>query len=237
MDINSLSTKVNERYASWIEQTQIHFGELTVDVIPEHLHALCLELRDHSEFDFKLLVDVCGVDYLYYGLDDWETLSSTESGFSRGVTHLEVAEGPVSKEREFHRAAGRFAVVYHLLSITNNHRIRLRVNIPNHSELMVDSVIDIWQAADWFEREAFDLYGILFRGHPDLRRILTDYGFAGHPFRKDFPLIGKVEARYDATLKRVVYEPVSIQPRILEPKVIRRDHRYLVPETEGTHGK
>ena len=129
----------------------------------------------------------------------------------------------------------RFAVVYHLLSLPNNQRVRLRVNIPNEHELMVDSVMPIWPSADWFEREAFDLYGILFKGHPDLRRILTDYGFVGHPFRKDFPLIGKVEARYDAKLERVVYEPVSIKPRILEPKVIRHDNRYI---TEGgTDGK
>jgi NADH-quinone oxidoreductase subunit C len=113
----------------------------------------------------------------------------------------------------------------------------LRVNIPNEKELIIDSVMSIWPAANWYEREAFDLFGIIFRGHPDLRRILTDYGFVGHPFRKDFPLIGKVEARYDATLKAVVYEPVSIEARILEPKVIRRDNRYLCEEGDATHGK
>ncbi len=121
----------------------------------------------------------------------------------------------------------RFAVVYHLLSLPHNHRVRLRVNVPDGVSIMVDSVIDIWPSANWFEREAFDLFGILFRGHPDLRRILTDYGFVGHPFRKDFPLIGKTEVRYDASIGRVVYEPVSIEPRVLEPKVIRHDSRYL----------
>ena len=94
--------------------------------------------------------------------------------------------------------------------------------------------MDIWPAADWFERETFDLFGILFRGHPDLRRILTDYGFHGYPFRKDFPLIGEVEARYDATLKRVIYEAVSIQPRLLEPKVIRHDNRYLKGQDDAS---
>jgi NADH-quinone oxidoreductase subunit C len=120
----------------------------------------------------------------------------------------------------------RFAVVYHLLSIQHNMRLRLRVyavgDLPR-----VDSVIGIWASANWFEREAFDLYGILFRGHPDLRRILTDYGFVGHPFRKDFPLIGQVEMRYDPEKRRVVYEPVSVEPRTLVPKVIREDNRLL----------
>jgi NADH-quinone oxidoreductase subunit C len=102
----------------------------------------------------------------------------------------------------------------------------LRVKCPDAREPVVDSVIDIWASANWFEREAFDLFGILFRNHPDLRRLLTDYGFIGHPFRKDFPLIGNVEVQYDAVKKRVVYQPVTIEPRVLVPKVIRQDHRY-----------
>src|SRR5947207_15811186 len=114
----------------------------------------------------------------------------------------------------------------HLISTHHNHRLRLKVNIPHDKELIVDSVISIWPAANWFERETFDLFGILFRGHPDLRRLLTDYGFIGHPFRKDFPLIGNVEVQYDPDRQRVVYQPVSITPRVLVPKVIRHDHRY-----------
>src|SRR3990167_944903 len=215
----TLQKQVTERFGAWIDGTHIAFDELTVEVKAAYLRELCLSLRDEDVFDFKLLVDVCGVDYLHYGLDDWETASATDSGFGRGT--LAVAE------RKLAARVSRYAVVYHLLSLTHHHRIRLRVNIPEDGALMVDSVINIWPAADWFERETFDLFGILFKGHPDLRRILTDYGFHGHPFRKDFPLIGEVEARYDAKLKRVVYEPVSIQPRILEPKVIRRDNRYL----------
>ena len=117
-------------------------------------------------------------------------------------------------------------MVYHLLSITHNVRLRMRVFCPDDSQPIVDSVISIWSSADWFEREAFDLYGILFRGHPDLRRLLTDYGFIGHPFRKDFPLIGNVEVRYDPEKRRVVYQPVTIEPRTLVPKVIREDNRY-----------
>ena len=114
----------------------------------------------------------------------------------------------------------RFAVVYHLLSVTHNHRIRLRTFCDDDMP-RVDSVIDIWNSANWFEREAFDLFGIAFDGHPDLRRILTDYGFIGHPFRKDFPLSGNVEMRYDPEQQRVIYQPVSIEPRVLVPRVIR----------------
>ena len=132
------------------------------------------------------------------------------------------------------RSGPRYAVVYHLLSVAHNRRLRLRVGLDGDYP-RVDSVIAVWAAANWYEREAFDLYGILFDGHPDLRRILTDYGFIGHPFRKDFPLSGNVEMRYDPEKRRVIYEPVSIEPRINIPKVIRHDHRYLVRNGDG-HG-
>ena len=217
-DVLVLCTEIKEKYADWITEAKIACGELTIVLAPEHLLEFARVLHDDPNFNFTMLVDVCGVDYLDYGLDDWQTQSATLTGFSRGVT-----------EKPLRIAAAyptRFAVVYHLLSLDKNHRLRLRVNLPDEHSLLVDSVMSIWPSANWFEREAFDLFGIMFKGHPDLRRILTDYGFVGHPFRKDFPLIGKVEARYDGTLKRVVYEPVSIQPRILEPKVIRHDHRY-----------
>ncbi|MBA3660806.1 MAG: NADH-quinone oxidoreductase subunit C [Gammaproteobacteria bacterium] len=224
--VTDLATLINAQFSHWIEGSKIEFEELTIDVFPSHLIDLCLILRDQAEFDFKMLVDVCGIDYLEYGLDDWQTKSTTLTGFSRGVTEKWLRVEPAKPTR--------FASIYHLLSLTHNHRIRLRVNIPDDADLMVDSVVDIWPSANWFERESFDLFGIAYKGHPDLRRILTDYGFVGHPFRKDFPLIGKVEARFDAALNRVVYEPVSIEPRILEPKVIRHDHRYIVGE-EGIH--
>ena len=135
-----------------------------------------------------------------------------------GVDYLEHQDGKWNKPR--------FASVYHLLSIKNNHRVRVKTYLEEDSPI-VDSVIGIWSSANWFEREAFDLYGILYDGHPDLRRILTDYGFVGHPFRKDFPLIGNVEMRYDETKKRVIYEPVSIEARVSQPRVIRDDHRYI----------
>ena len=118
----------------------------------------------------------------------------------------------------------RFCVVVHLLSVALNQRLRLKVFAPDDDFPLVDSINGIWNAANWFEREAFDLYGIVFEGHPDLRRILTDYGFIGHPFRKDFPLSGHVEMRYDPEQKRVVYEPVSIEPREITPRIIREDN-------------
>lgn len=219
-DVQLLLDLITQHHSAWIDSAQIANDELTIEVKSEYLVPLCRVLRDEPHFAFDQLMDVCGIDYLRYGLGDWQTESTTETGFSRGVTAKWLVEGS--------KKPNRFAVVYHLLSLNKNHRLRLRVNIPDKEDTIVDSVIDIWPSANWFEREAFDLFGILFRGHPDLRRLLTDYGFVGHPFRKDFPLIGKVEARYDGNLKRIVYEPVSIEPRILEPKVIRHDNRYLV---------
>jgi NADH-quinone oxidoreductase subunit C len=218
-NVKTLRERIEQQFADHIESVVVARGELTVEVKPDSLKELCLALRDNEGLQFNQLMDVCGIDYLHYGLDDWQTTSTTETGFSRGVTQKLLREDPAKPNR--------FAVVYHLLSLPQNHRVRLRVNLPDDAQVIVDSVIDIWPAANWFEREAFDLFGILFRGHPDLRRILTDYGFVGHPFRKDFPLIGKVEVRYDAQLGRVIYEPVSIEPRVLEPKVIRHDNRYL----------
>lgn len=230
-NVTLLQQQITQSFSAWIDESKVEYNELTVSVKREHLLKLCQALRDQAEFDFKLLVDVCGVDYLHYGLSDWQTHSATSSGFSRGVLAQPLDVSSQSK------SSRRFAVVYHLLSLTQNHRVRLNVRLSEDDNLMLDSVIDIWPAANWFEREAFDLYGILFKGHPDLRRILTDYGFIGHPFRKDFPLIGNVEVRYDAGLKRVVYEPVSIEPRILEPKVIRGKERYREELKEDGHGK
>jgi NADH-quinone oxidoreductase subunit C len=121
------------------------------------------------------------------------------------------------------REGPRFAVVYHLLSLAHNWRLRVRCFAPDDEFPVVPSVIDVWPCANWFEREAFDLFGIMFPGHPDLRRILTDYGFIGHPFRKDFPISGHVEMRYDPEQRRVVYQPVTIEPREVTPRIIRED--------------
>jgi NADH-quinone oxidoreductase subunit C len=191
--------------------------EVAIEVASDKLLEVAAVLRDDPQLRFELLMDLAGVDYLDYGRAEWRTDSATVSGFSRGVNDAAP-----------HTLAGnkRYAVVSQLLSITYNQRLRLRVWAEDVEDPMVDSLTGIWASAEWFEREAFDLFGILFRGHPDLRRILTDYGFIGHPFRKDFPLIGNVEVRYDPQLKRVVYEPVSIEPRTLVPRVIRHDNRY-----------
>ncbi len=145
-----------------------------------------------------------------------------------GVDYLEYGEQPWQ--------GPRFAVVYHLLSVAHNQRLRVKTFVEE-SDPRLESVVDIWASANWYERECFDLFGILFEGHPDLRRLLTDYGFVGHPFRKDFPLSGYVEMRYDIEKQRVVYEPVNIEPRITVPRVIRHDHRYVDVQDEGEVGR
>lgn len=185
--------------------------ELTLTLRPDQLLATCSLLRNHPSLAFEQCVDVCGVDYLQYGQSQWQVDDATFCGFDRAVAAMPISDQP------WH--GGRFAVVYHLLSVQHNHRLRLKVFL--NEDMMVPSLIELWPSVNWFEREAFDLYGILFENHPDLRRLLTDYGFIGHPFRKDFPLSGHVEVRYDAKQARVVYEPVSIKPRVLVPKVIR----------------
>jgi len=191
-------------------------GELTLTVAADDLLQVANMLHDHKALQFDQCIDVCGVDYSTYGQTEWATDSASATGFSRGVEHDAATD---------FNPATRFAAVYHLLSVVMNHRLRLRVFLDEKKPI-VDSVVPVWNGVDWFEREAFDLYGIMFSGHPDLRRILTDYGFVGHPFRKDFPLEGHVEMRYDPEQRRVVYEPVSIENRTLVPRVIREDNRY-----------
>ena len=201
--------------------------ELAIEVDAADLLAVAQALRDAPSLRFDTLIDVAGIDYLQYGDSEWKTQSATGSGFSRAANR-----GSSLHDATAYRPASRFAAVYHLLSVELNQRIRVRCFCPNDDEPMIDSVVGVWSSANWFEREAFDLFGILFKGHPDLRRLLTDYGFVGHPFRKDFPLIGNVEVRYDPVKQRVVYEPVSIEPRTLVPRVIRHDNRYS-PELHG----
>lgn len=193
----SLAGALKSVLADKLAGLQTQYGELTITVRAEDTITVSTMLRDDSIFDFDTLIDLCGIDYSTYGND------------------LSVKHGLRDK---------RFAVIYHLLSVNRNHRLRIRVLAENNEFPVIDSVTEIWPVANWFEREAFDLYGIVFTGHPDLRRILTDYGFIGNPFRKDFPLTGNVEMRYDAEQKRVIYQPVSIEPREITPLVIREEH-------------
>jgi NADH-quinone oxidoreductase subunit C len=213
--MNVLKVSLEQHLSADLLDCELLNDELTLHVASESILSVCEQLRDR--FGFEQLMDVCGVDYSQYGGSTWETKAASDHGFSRAVDGAGNME-PV--EEGF-----RFAVVYHLLSLQHNQRLRLKVRLEADQPI-VDSVTSIWNGADWFEREAFDLFGILFTGHNDLRRLLTDYGFIGHPFRKDFPLIGNVEMRYDSDKKRVIYEPVSIEERILVPRVIRDDNRY-----------
>ena len=217
----TLAARIDDRFAGPVTRIHSTCGELTYELGKDDLLAVATALRDDAEFGFEQLLDVCGVDYLTYGKDEWVTEGATGSGFSRGVETQ-----PVILDESDSFDPRRFAAVYHLLSLQNNTRLRLRVFTGDSNPPIVPSLVEVWNSANWYEREAFDLYGIFFDGHPDLRRILTDYGFIGHPFRKDFPLIGNVEVIYDAEKGRVVYQPVSIEPRTLVPRVIRDDNRY-----------
>lgn len=221
----SLLESLQTRFTEALLDSKLERHEVTLEVKADKLREVCLTLRE--EFHFEQLMDVCGVDYSLYGVGEWST---GETGFSRGVVERAVGRSAlaVKKAATEPRGRGRFAVVYHLLSVSRNLRLRVRVFAPDDELPIIDSVVDIWPVANWGERETFDLFGIAFAGHPDLRRILTDYGFIGHPFRKDFPLIGTVEMRYDPERGRIVYEPVTLEARVLEPRVIRQDHRYTL---------
>ena len=228
---DTLAARIHERFGEQMRRVPSTCGELTYELDKDNLIEVATALRNEGAFGFEMLMDVCGVDYLNYGSDEWTTNAATDTGFSRGVERQPVI---LDKADEFD--PNRFAVVYHLLSLQHNFRMRLRVFTGTSNPPIIKSVVDIWNGANWFEREAFDLFGILFDGHPDLRRILTDYGFIGHPFRKDFPLMGNVEVSYDADEGRVVYKPVSIEPRTLVPRVIRDDNRYEADLKDVTDG-
>jgi NADH-quinone oxidoreductase subunit C len=194
--LETLRTALENSLGERIQSLVSSRGELTLTVAANHLIEVAWCLRDTPELGFEQLIDLCGMDYSAYK-------DGAESVFSAGP---------------------RFAAVLHLLSISNNWRLRVRVFASNNDLPILPSVNTIWNSANWFEREAFDLYGIVFEGHEDLRRLLTDYGFIGHPFRKDFPTSGHVEMRYDAEQKRVVYQPVSIEPRENTPRIIREEN-------------
>ena len=198
--LEKLSAQLKLALNDTINKLDVAFGEITIECKVDHLIAVCSKLRDHAELKFEQLIDLCGVDYAEYGGDGMS--ESTWAGL-------------------------RYASVMHLLSVSKNQRVRLRVFAQDDDFPVLPTLVDVWPAANWYEREAFDLFGIMFENHPDLRRILTDYGFVGHPFRKDFPMIGNVEMRYDPEQQRVIYQPVSIEMRNNVPRVIR---------DEGFHG-
>mgnify|MGYP001267676502 FL=1 len=189
--VEILLKEIKSTFGKQISHASIEHNELTLEVKIDDLLSTLKILKQNKAFQFKQLIDLCGVDYKDYGEGAW--------------------------------TKPRFAVVYHFLSIEHNHRIRVRTFSKEENFPLFPSVIDLWPAANWYEREAFDLFGFMFTDHPDLRRILTDYGFVGYPFRKDFPMIGKVEMRYDDVQKRVIYQPVSIEERNNVPRIIREE--------------
>jgi NADH-quinone oxidoreductase subunit C len=228
----SLAARLAARFGDTLSLL-VRNGETTAELASADLLSVAAALRDEPEFRFEQLIDVCGVDYLGYGQDEWATETVTATGFSRGVEGQAMGRFNWAERPRDASMPRRFAVVVHLLSLTHNRRLRLRVFCEDDALPMVPSLTGLWPVANWFERETFDLYGVLFDGHPDLRRILTDYGFVGHPFRKDFPLIGNVEVRYDAEQQRVVYQPVTIEPRVLVPRVIRDDADLIQAKAEA----
>ena len=201
-------------------------GELAIDVLPENWLAVVKHLADEPELQFDILIDVAGVDFLSYGDVEWDTSDVSSDGYSRGVEGEGAGRFAWADRPRKVDIPNRFAVVVQLLSIEHNQRVRLRSFCSDDDVPMMPSLTGLHPGANWFERETFDMFGIVFEGHPDLRRLLTDYGFVGHAFRKDFPLIGNVEVRYDAEQRRVIYQPVSIEPRVLVPRTIRDDSRY-----------
>jgi len=228
----SVSEIYTGRFGARVTVGATQSGILTLEVSVEHWLEVCRALKDEEQFCFEQLTDLCGVDYLSHGQSEWDTDGASSEGFSRGVESLgpgrfDWADRPESVDIE-----QRFAVVVHLLSFRHNRRLRIRCHAPDDGMPIVPSLVDIWNSANWYEREAFDLFGIVFEGHPDLRRIMTDYGFTGHPFRKDFPLIGNVAVRYDAQKGRVIYEPVEIEPRVGVPRVLRSDSRYKTDDLD-----
>jgi len=218
-DLGTLRTNLTNLFGDKLVGVEERLGELTVVVEAAGMPDVLTRLRDATELRFEQLIDLCGVDYSTYGSD----VSEGGAYFRSDIAPADTAAYP-----------NRFAVVYNLLSVKHNVRIRVRIFAEDDDFPVLESAIDIWPSANWYEREAFDLYGIVFTGHPDLRRILTDYGFVGNPFRKDFPLSGHVEMRYDPEQQRVVYQPVSIEPREVTPRIVREEN-YASP-LERKHG-
>jgi NADH-quinone oxidoreductase subunit C len=214
-DLSTLRADLTNLLGDRLVGAEERLGELTIVVKAAGMLDVLTRLRDATELRFEQLIDLCGIDYSTYGSD-----------VSEGGVYFRSDTAPADTAALPHR----FAAVYNLLSVEHNMRIRVRIFAEDDDFPVLQSVIDIWPSANWYEREAFDLYGIVFTGHPDLRRILTDYGFVGNPFRKDFPLSGNVEMRYDPEQQRVVYQPVSIEPREVTPRIVREEKYASGPE-------
>ncbi|MGE5142863.1 MAG: NADH-quinone oxidoreductase subunit C [Acidobacteriota bacterium] len=209
--IETLAAAVPAALGEALQSVTTALGEVTAVVTSARLVEAMGALRDRRELRFEMLVDLCGVDYAAYGT-------------TRPDIDYYGSDAMPAEPTEPRRHAKRYAAVYHLLSLAHNWRLRVRAYAPDNAFPVLPSLTDVWPSANWYEREAFDLYGIMFSGHPDLRRILTDYGFVGHPFRKDFPLSGHVEMRYDPEQGRVIYQPVTIEPREVTPRIIREEN-------------
>ena len=215
MKLEEIQSIIGSKFAGNINAFS-RFGEITIDVNRDVLIDFCKFLKDDVNLELKSLVDVSGVDYLDYGKSYWETIDSTKEGFSRG--HKSDLSYSLYMKK-------RFCVSYHLLSFTLNFRVRLRVFV-DLNDMSVPSVVALWPTANWHEREIYDLFGVVFLDHPNLIRILTDYGFEGHPLRKDFPLTGEYEIRYDENKEKIIREASSIKRVLNTPKIVRRDFRY-----------
>ena len=212
MDRQSDTKALEELLQQYGIEVSINQSNAEIKVSHEWLIEVSTLLKNN--LSFEILMDVIAVDYLTYGDVDWKTNNATSTGYSRAVKPTIIPDIDETFK-------DRFAVFYQLLSVSNNQRLTMKVFTTESNPPSVPSLVDIWSSADWFEREAFDLMGIHFDGHPDLRRILTDYGFIGHPFRKDFPTNGNLEVVYDEEKEEVVYQPVSISTRPGVPRVIR----------------
>ena len=218
MDNHTLINSLKNKLSAYDIQYHHVKNSVTIEISKNDLIPICKTLKSESTLTFNMLIDICAVDYLTYGDADWKTLDATNTGFSRAVKKTIIPDPDENYDEK------RFGIFYQLLSLDHNMRLSISTYTGSTNPPTIDSIHGIWNAADWFERESFDLMGIQFKGHPDLRRILTDYGFIGHPFRKDFPTNGNLEVMYDQDLEKVVYKPVSITTRPGVPRIIRKNN-------------
>ena len=229
--MNNINTQNNKQLKNLFDKNFSKFSfnfenESTVVFEEENLIEIMTILHENEQLRFEILVDIIAVDYSDYGVSEWNSKNANNKGYSRGIKKDSSGRYTYETAKKNHnQPKKRFAAIYNLLSITSNFRLNAKFYCNDDNTPSLPSVTSIWSSADWYEREAYDLLGIVFTNHPDLRRLLTDYGFIGHPLRKDFPLIGNVEVNYDLDKERVIYQPVTIKPRVLIPKVIRDNNK------------